>query len=245
VQIEVHPDDDTVARKAATIVAADLRAALAARGRFIMAVSGGHTPWQMLRALADDGLFWEHVHVFQVDERVAPAGDPDRNLTHLRASLLDHAPLPADHVHAMPVEAADLGRAAEQYAETLRDVAGDPAVLDLVHLGLGPDGHTASLVPGDPALGIVDADVATSGPYQGRRRMTLTFPIINRSRRILWLVTGGEKAETLVRLRDGDRSIPASRVRRDGALILADRAAAARLGSEHDPENACPGPDPG
>jgi 6-phosphogluconolactonase len=129
----------------------------------------------------------------------------------------------------MPVEAADLGRAVEQYARTLRDVAGDPAVLDLVHLGLGPDGHTASLVPRDPALDIADTDVATSGPYQGRRRMTLTFPLINRSRRILWLVTGSEKAAALVRLRDGDQSIPASRVRRDGALVLADRAAAQRL----------------
>ena len=230
-KIEVHPDDGVVARKGAAVVAADMRAAVAARGRFIVAVSGGHTPWQMLRALADEGLPWERVHVFQVDERVAPAGDPDRNLTHLRASLLNHAPLPADHIHAMPVEAADLGRAAEQYAETLRDVAGAPAVLDLVHLGLGPDGHTASLVPGDPALDVADADVTVSGPYQGHLRMTLTFPIINRSRRILWLVTGREKAETLVRLRDGDRSIPPSRVARDHALIIADRAAAVRLGT--------------
>jgi 6-phosphogluconolactonase len=130
----------------------------------------------------------------------------------------------------MPVEAADLDRAAKQYANSLRDMAGTPAVLDLVHLGLGPDGHTASLVPGDPDLDAADADVTTSAPYQGRRRMTLTFPIINRSRRILWLVTGGEKAEVLKRLCDGDRSIPASRVRREHALILADRAAAERLG---------------
>jgi 6-phosphogluconolactonase len=229
VQIEVHPDDDTVARKAAVVVAADLRAAIAARGHFTFAVSGGRTPWRMLRALADEGLPWERVHIFQVDERVAPAGDPDRNLTHLRASLLDHAALPADNVHVMPVEAADLERATARYAETLHRVAGTPAVLDLVHLGLGPDGHTASLVPGDPALDVTEADVAISGPYQGRRRMTLTFPIINRSRRILWLVTGDEKAETLVRLRNGDRSIPASRVRQDDALILADRAAAGRL----------------
>lgn len=228
-KIEIHPDDDSVAHKAAAVIVADLRTAVAARGRFTMAVSGGHTPWQMLRSLADEGLPWERVHVFQVDERVAPAGDPDRNLTHLRASLLDHAPLPADNVHAMPVEGADLERAAAQYADTLREMAGAPAVLDLVHLGLGPDGHTASLVPGDPALDVVDADVTTSGPYQGRRRMTLTFPIINRSRRILWLVTGSEKAEALVRLRDGDRSIPACRVRRDDALMLADRAAAERL----------------
>lgn len=230
-RIEVYPDDDVVARKAAAVIAGAARAAAAARGRFIMAVSGGRTPWLMLRALAADELPWQQVHIAQVDERVAPAADPDRNLAHLRASLLDHAPLPPDHVHAMPVEAADLDRAAEQYALTLRDVAGSPPVFDLVHLGLGPDGHTASLVPGDPVLDITDADVAATGAYHGRRRMTLTFPIINRSRLVLWLVTGSEKAATLVRLRDGDRSIPASRVRQDRSLVLADRAAAERLGS--------------
>jgi 6-phosphogluconolactonase len=229
VEIEVHPDDHLVARRGAAAIAADARAAVASHGRFIMAVSGGRTPWLMLRALADEQLPWENVHVVQVDERAAPAADPDRNLTHLRESLLDHAPLRPDHVHAMPVE-ANLDRAAEQYALTLRKVAGSPPVLDLVHLGLGPDGHTASLVPGDPVLDVTDADVAVTGPYQGRRRMTLTFPIINRSRRVLWLVTGAEKAGTLVRLRDGDPSIPASRVCQDRALILADRAAAERLG---------------
>ena len=115
-----------------------------------------------------------------------------------------------------------------RYALTLREIAGSPPVLDLVHLGLGPDGHTASLVPGDAVLDVTDADVALTGVYQGRRRMTLTYPILNRSRRILWLVTGSEKAGMLVRLRDGDLSIPAGRVRRDQALVLADRAAAER-----------------
>src|SRR5712691_7622068 len=187
-KIEVQHDDEAVARNGAAIIAADARAAVLARGRFIMAMSGGHTPWVMLRTLADEQLPWEHVHVVQVDERVATAADPDRNLAHLRESLLDHAPLRPDHIHAMPVEAADLERAAGQYALALREVAGSPPLLDLVHLGLGPDGHTASLVPGDPVLDVTDADVAITGPYQGRRRMTLTFPIINRSRRILWLV---------------------------------------------------------
>ena len=230
-KIEVKSDDDGVARKAAAIIAAEACAVVPARGRFIMAVSGGHTPWLMLRALAEEQLPWENVHVVQVDERVAPAADPDRNLAHLRESLLDHAPLRPDHVHAMPVEAANLDHAAEQYALTLREVAGSPPVLDLVHLGLGPDGHTASLVPGDPVLDVTDADVAVTGPYQGRRRMTLTFPIINRSQCILWLVTGREKAGALVRLGAGDPSIPASRVRQDRALILADRAAAEQLGT--------------
>ena len=230
-KIQVYPDDDTIARKAAAVIAADMRAAVTARRRYVMAVSGGHTPWLMLRALAAEPLPWRQVHVVQVDERVAPADDPDRNLAHLHTSLLTRVPLPPDHMHAMPVEAADLDRAAAQYASTLRDVAGSPPVLDLVHLGLGPDGHTASLVPGAPALDVTDADVAVAGPYQGHRRMTLTFPIINRSRLVLWLVTGPEKAAILVRLRDGDPSIPASRVRRDGALILADRAAAKQLGT--------------
>jgi len=236
VKIEVYPDDDTVARKPAAVIAADMRSALAARGRYVMAVSGGHTPWLMLRALAEEPLPWQQVNVVQVDERVASANDPERNLAHLRASLLTCVALPPDHIHAMPVEATDLDRAAVQYASTLRDVAGSPPVLDLVHLGLGPDGHTASLVPGDPALDVTDADVAVAGAYQGRRRMTLTFPIINRSRFVLWLVTGSEKTAALVRLRDGDRSIPAARVRQDRALLLADRAAAARLDTDEQQE---------
>jgi 6-phosphogluconolactonase len=236
VKIEVYPDDDTVAGKAAAVIAADMRSALAARGRYVMAVSGGHTPWLMLRALAEEPLPWQQVNVVQVDERVASANDPERNLAHLRASLLTCVALPPDHIHAMPVEATDLDRAAAQYASTLRDVAGSPPVLDLVHLGLGPDGHTASLVPGDPALDVTDADVAVADAYQGRRRMTLTFPIINRSRFVLWLVTGSEKTAALVRLRDGDRSIPAARVRQDRALLLADRAAAARLDTDEQQE---------
>jgi 6-phosphogluconolactonase len=225
-KIEVYSDADAVAQKAAALVAAEARAAAAARGVFVIAVSGGHTPWQMLRALAGEDVPWGTVHVAQVDERVAPTGDPDRNLTHLRASLLEHAPLRPERIHAMPVESSNLQAACAEYALTLRAIAGSPPVLDLVHLGLGPDGHTASLVPGDAVLEIRDADVALTGPYQGRRRMTLTYPILNRSRRVLWLVTGGDKAEMLSRLRAGDAQIPAGRVRADYALVLADRTAA-------------------
>jgi len=226
-EVKVLDDADAVAREGAAVIAVEARVAVAARGRFIVAVSGGHTPWQMLRAMAQEDVPWKGVHVAQVDERVAPAGDPDRNLTHLRQSLLAHAPLRPEQVYAMPVESPDLEAAAAQYALTLQEIAGSPPVLDLAHLGLGPDGHTASLVPGDPVLDVTDADVAvTAGAYQGRRRMTLTFPMLNRSRRILWLVTGSEKVDMLARLRAGDRSIPAGRVSQDRALVLADRAAA-------------------
>jgi 6-phosphogluconolactonase len=228
-RVEVFEDANSVARAAAAAIAADARAAIAARGRFVMAVSGGQTPWIMLRALAEEDVPWAGVHVFQVDERVAPAGHADRNLTHLQESLFQHAPLRPEQIHPMPVEAADLQAAAAQYALTLREFAGSPPVLDLVHLGLGPDGHTASLVPGDAELGVADEDVAVTGVYQGRRRMTLTYPTINRARRILWVVTGSEKVEMLRRLRDGDTSIPAGRVHRDQALVLADLAAAGQL----------------
>jgi len=224
--LEVLADANAAASRAAAIIAQDARAAVAARGRFIMAVSGGHTPWIMLRALANEDVPWAGVHVFQVDERIAPAGDPDRNLTHLHESLLEHAPISREQIHAMPVEMPDLDDAVKQYARTLTGIAGIPAVLDLAHLGLGPDGHTASLVPGDSVLDVTDADVGLTGIYMGRRRMTLTYPILDRSRKILWLVTGSEKVEMLARLQAGDTSIPAGRVSREQALILADRAAA-------------------
>ena len=227
-KIEVLPDAGAVARKAAAIIAADARNAVGARGRFLMAVSGGHTPWQMLRDLANEEVPWKQVHVFQVDERVAPAGYPDRNLTHLRESLLEHASLKPEQIHAMPVETADLAAAATQYAQTLMTIAGSPPILDLAHLGLGPDGHTASLVPGDPVLEANDADVALTGIYMGRRRMTLTYPMLNRSRRILWLVTGPEKAAMLKGLLAGDQSIPAGRVNQAQALVLADQASQAQ-----------------
>jgi len=230
-KIQVLADADAVAQAAAEFIASEAQAAVKARGRFVMAVSGGHTPWQMLRALANKVLPWEDLHVVQVDERVAPDGDPDRNLTPLRDSLLEHAPLPPDHIHAMPVEESDLEAAAVKYARQLERIAGSPPVLDLTNLGLGPDGHTASLVPGDPVLAVTDRDVAVTGVYQQRRRMTLTYPMLNRSRRILWLVTGADKAGMLARLESGDQSIPAGRIRQDVALVLADRAAVGKAGS--------------
>jgi 6-phosphogluconolactonase len=226
--LEVLATADAVANKAAQAIAAAAREAIKARGRFLFAVSGGHTPWIMLRALAATEIPWAAVRVFQVDERVAPAGHTDRNLTHLKESFLEHAPLRPEQILAMPVEAGDLDRAAAEYALTLQRECGSPAVLDLVHLGLGPDGHTASLVPGDTVLNIRDKDVAMTGPYQGRRRMTLTYPTINRARQVLWVVTGAEKVQMLQRLLDGDEGIPAGRVGRENAVVIADAAAAGR-----------------
>jgi 6-phosphogluconolactonase len=215
-EIEVLPDRDAVAERGAEHVAELAAAAVAERGRFTFAVSGGNTPWQMFADLAGT-MPWEKVTIFQVDERVAPDGDEERNLTHLLRAL---PPGGAADVRAMPVWADDLEEGASRYASSL------PDRLDLVHLGLGPDGHTASLVPGDPVLDVDDRDVATTGEYQGRRRMTLTYPALDRARRILWLVTGEDKADVVRLLRDHDGSIPAGRVSAERALLLADEAAA-------------------
>lgn len=236
-KLKVVADADAVASEAARFIADTARAAVAEHGSFVMAVSGGHTPWVMLRALALENLPWNKVQVVQVDERVAPPGDPDRNLTHLRESF-GEAPLSPGQVHPMLVESSDLQAACAQYAQTLKTLAGSPPVLDLVHLGLGPDGHTASLVPGDPVRDVQDVDVALTGPYQGRRRMTLTYPILNRARQRLWLVTGSEKSEMLLRLLSRDRSIPAGGIRDDDAVVIADRAPASRVGDHSEDQVA-------
>lgn len=215
---EVFPDPVTVAGRAADHVVEQAREAVAERGVFTFAVSGGTTPWTMFGRLAGR-LPWADVVIYQVDERIAPAGDHDRNLTHLLASL---PPSALGAVHAMPVEAEDVRAAAAEYDAAL------PDRLDLVHLGLGADGHTASLVPGDPVLEVADRGVAVTGEYEGRRRMTLTYPTLERARQILWLVTGEDKVDALRRLREGDRSIPAGRVPSEHALLFADAAAAGR-----------------
>jgi 6-phosphogluconolactonase len=224
--LEALPDEDAVAARAADRVADALREAVAARGRFVLALSGGRTPGRLFDQLAGRRLDWERVHVVQVDERVAPPGDSARNWTQIAERLVGPARLPPVLAHPMPVEDPDLDDAAARYAAVLRGLAGAPPVLDLVQLGLGADGHTASLVPGDPALDVVDRDVAVTGVYQRHRRMTLTFPVLARARRVLWLVTGAEKRAALARLLAADASIPAARVGARDQLVLADRAAA-------------------
>lgn len=224
-QVQVLPDAAAAAQQAAAFIAARAAAAVRERGRFTLALSGGHTPWAMLRALAALPLPWAQLQLFQADERVAPLGDASRNLTHIQASLVANGPLRAEQLHAMPVEATALPLAAADYAATLQRVCGTPPVLDLVHLGLGSDGHTASLLPGDAVLQVDSADVAPSGPYQGQRRLTLTYPMLNRARCVLWLVSGADKRDAATRLRAGDAAIPAGRVRNAHAWLLGDAAA--------------------
>ncbi|HUB41573.1 MAG TPA: 6-phosphogluconolactonase, partial [Streptosporangiaceae bacterium] len=214
--LDVSLDAGAVAAGGAGYVARLARTKVSERGRFTFAVSGGHTPWAMFAELKSEDMPWAQVDLFQVDERVAPDGDPDRNLTHLRESIGD---TPAT-VHPMPVTDPDLAAAAAAYAAVL------PARFDLVHLGLGPDGHTASLVPGDPVLAVTDALVAVTQPYQGHRRMTLTYPALARADQLLWLVTGADKREPLAKLLAGDQSIPAGRVVAARSVVMADQAAA-------------------
>ena len=214
-ELENLPDPAAVAAAGATFVAELARAAVDAGGSFHFAVSGGHTPWAMFAELTQQQVPWDSVIIYQVDERVAPPGDPDRNITHLRQAL---GPAPAE-VWPMPVNESDLEAAAAVYADAL------PEQFDLVHLGLGPDGHTASLVPGDPVLEVTDRLVALTRPYQDRVRMTLTYPALARASQLLWLVTGSDKKEPLAKLLAGDTTIPAGRVEASASLVMADRAA--------------------
>jgi 6-phosphogluconolactonase len=214
-ELETLPDPTAVAAAGATFVAELARAAVDAGGSFHFAVSGGHTPWAMFAELTQQQVPWDSVIIYQVDERVAPPGDPDRNITHLRQTL---GPAPAQ-VWPMPVNESDLEAAAAVYADAL------PEQFDLVHLGLGPDGHTASLVPGDPVLEVTDRLVALTRPYQDRVRMTLTYPALARAGQLLWLVTGSDKKEPLAKLLAGDTTIPAGRVEAAASLVMADRAA--------------------
>lgn len=224
-RIEVLPDPEAAARRAAAFIAGRARVALRDRGRFVFALSGGRTPLPMFEALAREPLRWQDIALFQADERVAPAASPERNWSHIARLLIARAGPPAPRAYPMPTDAADLAEAAIRYAETLAAVAGEPPVLDLVHLGLGADGHTASLFAGDAALGVDDAWVAPTGTHHGHRRMTLTLPTIDRARCVLWLACGEDKAAALERVVAGDGTLPAGRVSRDRARVVADRAA--------------------
>jgi 6-phosphogluconolactonase len=218
-ELEVLADDRAAARRAAELIAADGAAAVAEHGSFGFAMSGGRSPWAMLAILGElEQMPWAETSLFQVDERIASPGSEDRNLTHMILGLsMEHQ----SALRPMPVTQRDPDGAAREYEATL------PERLDLVHLGLGPDGHTASLVPGDPVLEVSDRRVAlTDGAYQGHRRMTLTYPAIDTARKVLWLVTGAEKRDPLAKLLAGDPSIPAGRVENEAMIVVADAAAA-------------------
>lgn len=221
-----------MAVNAAAMISAAARSAVSERGRFILALSGGNAPKLMFNTLSREDFPWGETHLFQVDERIAPDGHPDRNLELLRATIFEKTPIARERVYSMPVQEEDLESAAVKYENALRDVAGTPPVLDLIHLGLGTDGHTASLIPGDPALDLVNRDIGVTNIYNGWSRMTMTYPVINRARSILWLVTGAEKSEMLARLMRGDYSIPAGRVRRQSSFVFTDNATANLLNCE-------------
>ena len=221
-QLEVLPDPEAVARRGAEVIYERARESLQSGGHFDLAASGGRTPWKMYADLCDHDLDWSEISIFQADERLAPAGSQERNLTHLIAAL---SPEAQESLKPMPVGSDEeddeaLEAAAYRYAESL------PERLDLVHLGLGADGHTASLVPGDTVLGMTDRKVAlTAEAYQGSRRMTLTYPTIDNARELLWVVTGEEKREALSSLLDGDEGIPAGKITFEDSIVIADRAA--------------------
>ena len=218
IRLEVLPDPDAAAARVAALVEESVNRVVTGGGRFAWAVSGGEGPDPMFRRVGALELPWGSIDTRQVDERIAPLGDPDRNRTRQERAF----PSPAlEGIRWMPVEDEDQDASAARYAATL------PDQFDLVHLGLGTDGHTASLVPGDPVLDVVDRDVAVTGPYEGRRRMTLTYPALSRARRVVWLVTGEEKREAVRSLLAGDRSIPAARVPVADQILITDRAASA------------------
>lgn len=228
-EIRTFQSAEEVAKEAANYIADRIREHLAKKNFFTMAISGGRTPWEMIKELAKEDLEWEKVFLFQVDERIAPDGHPDRNLTQLFKSI-ENSKLPTRlNIFPMHVVAEDLDQACEEYANHIKRVT-ETGKLDLVHLGIGSDGHTASLIPGDDVLNIQDKNVAlTSSPYQGRNRMTLTYPLINQAEKILWIITGEEKAEMLERLLQQDPNIPAGKINQSHAIILTEESAAVKI----------------
>lgn len=215
----VQSSADAAAGKAAKVIADLLNEALSSRPSASVAFSGGSTPNRMFQYLTQQDIDWTRVEIFQVDERIAPAGDPARNLSTLKRNLLDRIDIPEQQIHAMPVEATDLDWSLDSYAGQLKTAAGDPPQLDIVHLGLGGDGHTASLPPGDSVLNS-NRLVDICADFNGYRRMTLTFPVLNQARSIVWLVTGFDKNSMLERLLSGDTKIPAGMINQDRATLV-------------------------
>jgi 6-phosphogluconolactonase len=222
---ELFPTADQVAAGAAAYLEHEIREALAHQPSYSLAISGGRTPWEMLKILSKADLPWQRVNLFQVDERVAPDGHADRNLTQLYQAIAGTPMVTQLRIFPMPVLAEDLEEGCREYRQVLDEVT-EGKGLDLIHLGLGSDGHTASLVPGDGVMDVKDRLVAcTQNLYQGRIRMTLTYPLLNSAKQLLWIVTGSEKQEMVKRLLQQDPSIPAGSIRQENALLMVDQAA--------------------
>ncbi len=214
IHVEVLPDPGSVGEHAADLIAEAVRRAVSEGRRFTWAISGGETPIPLFRRLGTLELPWHLIDTWQVDERVAPPDDPDRNRSSQSRALPPEA---QDGIRWMPVEDDHLDAAAARYAASL------PERFDVIHLGLGADGHTASLLPGDPVLHVRDRDVAVTGVYEGRRRMTLTYPGLSRAERAIWVVTGSEKRAALTKLVARDASVPASHVPVPDQVVVTDQ----------------------
>ncbi|MDO8966424.1 6-phosphogluconolactonase [Algoriphagus sp.] len=228
-EIRTFQSADEVAKEAAIYIADRIRENVARKGSFTMAISGGRTPWEMIKELAKEDLHWEKVFLFQVDERIAPDAHPDRNLTQLFKAIEGTKLVLRLNIFPMRVTANNLNEACEEYADHITRLT-ENGKFDLIHLGLGTDGHTASLVPGDAVLAVQDKTVAITGDtYQGRHRMTLTYPLINQAAKILWVITGAEKAEMLNRLLHQDPSIPAGKIDQHHAIVLTEESASVEI----------------
>ena len=235
----VLPDPVAVAVATADHFAATVRRAIEDRGIARVALSGGSTPKQVYPLLLEparrDAVEWSRVEFFWGDERVVPPDHPESNFGAVYGTLISQLPgVRPDRVHRMPAEAEDLDAAALSYESELRLAFGargdEPPAFDLIWLGMGPDGHTASLFPDSTALDETQRwVVAAWAPAQEAWRMTLTFPVLRAARQTLFVVSGADKAEALERVRAGDEKLPAARVTGEGVDWLVDAAAAARV----------------
>jgi 6-phosphogluconolactonase len=237
-RIEILPDPPALARHVAEWLTA---AALAAKGPFRVSLSGGSTPKALYGLLASDdfrGRFpWQHVFWYWGDERFVPHDHPDSNYRMIREAMLAKAPVPPEHIHPVPADGTP-GDAARRYERALQEAYGarvlDPArpLFDVTLLGLGPDGHTASLLPGEPVLEERERWVAVVAHGRPEVRITMTYPVIESSRRVAFLVAGPDKAPVLRTIRAGESQLPAARVRPLGELFwFVDRAAAGQNAS--------------
>ena len=235
----VLPSAEALAEAAAERIAALAAETLEVRERFLLALAGGSTPRLLYRRLADEPwrgrIDWTRVEILFGDERAVPPDQPDSNYRMAREALLDHVPVPPEQVHRMQAELEDLDGAATRYEALLRSLAPDRPVprLDLVLLGVGPDGHTASLFPDTEVLGERERLVAPVRPGAGLHRLSLTYPVLNAARHLMFLVTGEGKAAILRQLfREPDPAhpLPVEGIEPQGEVSwLVDEAAAEGL----------------